>query len=255
MDMVTAFLIGELEEICMEQPEGFEISSKEDDLVCRLRKSIYRLKHTLRVWNQKIQHFLKSIGFDQLYLDPYVYINKTMDIIIALWVDDLIIFDKDLGSIEDLKAQLNKEYEMKDLGELKYFLSIQVHRNREWKIIHIGQSGYNRTILERYGMENSKPASTPLSSGTRLTKVTVTETLTDPKEYQSMIGSPMYAMLATKLDLAQSIQQISQFSQKPMKTYKKAVKHALRYLNGTIDQAITFNGNLEMKLKFWSDAN
>src|SRR5579859_3504964 len=104
-------------------------------------------------------------------------------------------------------------------------------------------------------MQNSKPASTPLSSSARLTKATATEVLADQKEYQSMVGSLMYAMLATRPDLAQTIQQISQFPQKPTKTYEKAAKHALQYLNGTIDQGITFNGNLGMKLEFWSDAN
>ena len=255
-DIVTAFLEGELEEeIYIEQPEGFKEGTEDEDLMCRLRKSIYVLKQAPRIWNQRIRHFLKSIGFDQLYSDPCVYINKTTGIIIAMWVDDLIIFGKDMPSINALKEQLNEEYEMKDLGELKYFLGIQVHRDRERKIIHIGQSGYNRTILERYGMENSKPASTPLSSGARLTKATATETLADQKEYQSMVGSLMYAMLATRPDLAQSIQQISQFSQKPTNTHEKAVKHALRYLNGTIDQGITYNGNLGMKLESWSDAN
>jgi len=63
---------------------------------------------------------------------------------------------------------------MKDLGELRYFLGIQVHRDRELKTIHISQSGYNRTILERYGIQNSKPVNTPLSSGARLTKATAT---------------------------------------------------------------------------------
>src|SRR5271156_2783163 len=122
---------------------------------------------------------------------------------------------KDLNSVNDLKAQLSEEYEMKDMGELKYFLGIQVHRDRERKIIHISQPWYNRTILERYGMQDSKPASTPLSSGARLTKAKATDTLTDQREYQSMIGSIMYTMLATRQDLAQSIQQISQFSQMP----------------------------------------
>jgi len=137
-----------------------------------------------------------------------------------MWVDDLIIFRKDMTSIEDLKAQLNEEYEMKDLREVKYFLGIQVHRDRERKIIHISQSGYNRTILERYGMENSKLANTRLSSSTRLTKATVTEVLADQKEYQSMVGSLMYAMLATRPDLAQTIQQISQFSRRLMKRWQ-----------------------------------
>jgi hypothetical protein len=255
MDVVTAFLAGELEEeIYMEQPEGFEVGSKED-FVCRLRKSIYGLKQAPRVWNQRIRRFLKSIGFEQTYSDPCVYINKMTEIILAMWVDDLIIFGKDMASINDLKVQLNEEYEMKDLGELKYFLGIQVHRDREQKIIHISQSGYNRTILERYDMQNSKPANTPLSSGTRLTKATTMDTLTDQKEYQSMVGSLMYAMLATRPDLAQCIQQVSQFSQTPTRIHKSATKHALRYISGTIDQGIIYNGNLGMKLEFWSDAN
>jgi len=256
MDVVTAFLAGELEEeIYMEQPEGFKVGSEEEDLVCRLRKSIYGLKQAPRIWNQKIRHFLKSIGFDQTFSDPCVYINKMTGIIIAMWVDDIIIFGKDMTSVNDLKAQLNDEYEMKDLGELKYFLGIQVHRDKERKIIHIGQPGYIRTILNRYGMQDSKPANTPLSSSTRLTKATATETLVDQREYQSMVGSLMYAMLATRPDLAQTIQQISQFSQTPTRTHEKAAKHALRYLNGTTDEGITYNGNLGMKLEFWSDAN
>ena len=172
-----------------------------------------------------------------------------------MWMDDLIIFGKDMASINDLKAQLNEEYEMKDLGELKYFLDIQVHRDRERKIIHINQSGYNRTILERYGMQNSKSASTPLSTSARLVKATIMDVLTDQKEYQSIVGSLMYAMLATRPDLAQSIQQISQFSQNPTKTHEKAAKQGLRYINGTIDEGIIYNGNLGMRLKAWSDAN
>ena len=68
MDVVTAFLAGDLEEeIFMEQPEGFEVGIKEDDLVCRLRRSLYGLKQAPRVWNQRIRLFLKSIGFDQTY--------------------------------------------------------------------------------------------------------------------------------------------------------------------------------------------
>jgi Reverse transcriptase (RNA-dependent DNA polymerase) len=255
MDVVTAFLAGELEEeIYMEQPEGFEVGNRED-FVCRLRKSIYGLKQAPRIWNQKIRRFLKSIGFDQTFSDPCVYVNKSTGIILAMWVDDLIIFGKDMASINALKAQLNEEYEMKDLGELKYFLGIQVHRDRERKIIHLSQPGYNRTILERYGMQNSKPANTPLSSGARLTKATTADALTDRKEYQSMVGSIMYGMLATRPDLAQCIQQISQFSQTPTRAHEKAAKQALRYVNGTINQGITFNGNLGMKLELWSDAN
>jgi len=250
MDVVTAFLAGELEEeIYMEQPEGFKVGTQDDDLVCLLRKSLYGLKQAPRVWNQRIRRFLESIGFKPTYSDPCVYINDETGVMIAMWVDDLVIFGKDLASIDAVKQQLKEEYEMKDLGELKYFLGIQVHRDKEQKLIHINQSSYNRTVLERFGMTNSKPANTPLPSSVRLIKATMTDVLTEQKEYQSIVGSLMYAMLATRPDLAQCIQQISQYSSKPARPHKKATKHALRYLNGTIDEGITFDGKLGLRLE------
>ena len=144
---------------------------------------------------------------------------------------------------------------MKDLGELKYFLGIQVHRDKDCKVIHICQPGYIQTILERYGMQDSKSASAPLSAGTKLIKATITDVLTDEHDYQSIVGSQMYAMLGTRPDLAQSIQQISQYCQKPTKTHEKSAKQGLRYLKGMMDEGITYNGNLGLNLKCWSDAN
>jgi len=79
-------------------------------------------------------------------------------------------------------------------------------------------------------------------------KATATDTLPDQGEYQSIVGGLIYAMLATGPDLAQSIQQISQFSHMSTKIHLKAAKKALRYLNGTIDAGITYNGNLVMKI-------
>jgi Reverse transcriptase (RNA-dependent DNA polymerase) len=210
MDVVTAFLAGELEEeIYMEQTEGFRVGTDKEDLVCLLRKSLYGLKQAPRVWNRKTRRFLESIGFIPTYSDPCVYVNKETGVIIAMWVDDLVIFGKNLGDIEDLKTKLKAEYEMKDLGELKYFLGVQVHCDKARKLIHINQSRYNRMILERFGIADSKATKAPFPGGAQLTKAITTETLMDQKEYQSMVGSLMYA---TRPDLAQCIQQISQYS-------------------------------------------
>ena len=104
-------------------------------------------------------------------------------------------------------------------------------------------------------MQDSKPAKIPLATGTKLVKASISDTLTDQQKYQSMVSSQMDAMLATRPDLAQSIQQISQFAQKPTTIHKKAVKRGLRYLNGTVNEGITCDGNLGLKLNCWSDAN
>lgn len=170
-------------------------------------------------------------------------------------MDGLIIFGKNLSDIDDLEIKLKAEYEIKDLGELSYFLGVQVHCNKARKLIHINQSGYNRTILENFSMADSNPVKTPLPGGSHLMKATTTDVLTDQKEYHSMVGSLMYAKLTTRPDLARCIQQISQYSQKPTVIHQKGAKHALRYFNGTIDQGITFDGNVGMKLECWSNTS
>ena len=164
----------------MKQPEGYEMNGK--DMVCRLIKSLYELKQAPWVWNQKIRQYLKFIGFNQIYSDLCDYVNKNTEVIIAMWVNDLIIFEKNMLSIQDLKAALNKKYEMKDLGELKYFLGIQVHRSKKQKLIYISQSAYIGTLLEWYNMQDSNSARVPLSQGTKLTKAVISDTLTDISE-------------------------------------------------------------------------
>ena len=158
-----------------------------------------------------------------------------------------------MADIHSLKAALKAEYEMKDIGELTYFLGIQVHRDRE--LIHIDQSGYIRMILERYEMQDSKSTRVPLATGTKLVKASISDRLIDRHMYQSIVGSQMYAMLATRPDLAYSIQQISQHSQKPTSTHEKAAKQGLRYLSGTAEEGITYDGKKGLKLEGWCDAS
>ena len=137
MDVKSAFLIRELEEeIYMDQPEGFI----EGDLVCKLKKSLYGLKQSPRVWNHKIHNFFTTNGFTQTNADHSIYINKDTGIMIGLWIDDLIIVGKNLDIIEDLKKKLNETFDMKDLKDLTYFLGIEVKRNRKERTLHINQT-------------------------------------------------------------------------------------------------------------------
>jgi hypothetical protein len=198
MDVVTAFLIPDLEEeIYMEQPDGFD---KGDALVCKLQKGLYGLKQSARIWNARLHQQLKSLGFQQSSCDPCIYINHTSGVIIAVWVDDLIILGKDLNSIDKVKRELQAEFEMKDLGELQYFLGIQVLRDRSKRRLHINQSGYINSTLDRFGMLDSKPVSTPIATGTVMHKSTPNDSLVDIKPYQSLVGSQMYGMLCTRPD-------------------------------------------------------
>jgi len=141
-----------------------------------------------------------------------------------VWVDDLIILGKDLDSIDKVKQGLPAEFEMKDLGELQCFLGIRVLRNRSKGQLHINQSGYINSILERFGMEDNKPAPTPIAPGTTLHKATDGDAFVDLKRYQSLVGSQMYAMLCTRPDIAYAISQVSQHSSEPTATHQSTGK-------------------------------
>ena len=146
-----------------------------------------------------------------------LYINNSTGVIIAVWMDNLI---KDLNSIDKVKEGLRAEFEMKDLGELQYFLGIEVLQNRGKRQLHINHSDYIKSILERFGMEDSKPASTPIATGTTLHKASNGDALVDLKPYQSLVGSQMYGMLCTRPDTAYAVSQVSQHSSAPTATHQ-----------------------------------
>src|SRR5579859_5329136 len=138
MDVVSAFLASKLEEkIYMEFPDGF----KKGDKVGLLSKSIYGLKQSARYFNRRFHDRLLRLGFTQTIADPCVYINVDTGIIIAIWVDDILLFGASVDTINAVKRGLAEEFSMKDVGELTFFLGIQVNRDRANKTITIRQDG------------------------------------------------------------------------------------------------------------------
>ena len=148
MDVKLAYLHGVLdEEIYMEQPEGF-IAKGEENKVCRLIQSLYGLKQAGQVWNRTFAHTIKKkLGFNTIHSDAGVYIlhchhkrgDSNMDMILILYVDDLLILGEDLSKIEDVKHQLGKLYQMKDLGPASSYLEIRITRDRNTRAIWIDQ--------------------------------------------------------------------------------------------------------------------
>jgi hypothetical protein len=98
------------------------------NLVCRLKKALYSLKQTLRAWLDKIGQYLITSGFQTSNVDFSLYVKKTDHgiVVIVIYVDDLIITRDNDADIFDLKKLLKQKFEMKDLGELRYFFGIEV---------------------------------------------------------------------------------------------------------------------------------
>ena len=242
----------------MEQPEGWVVPGKED-WVCLLKKAIYGLKQASRQWNAKIHRTLLNQGFIRTYSDAgvYVYSSKTNGQVcyVVLYVDDLLLLGDSKPFIEQIKNHLKKEYQMTDLGPVERFLGLRIRRDRQKRQILVDQSEYVQTVLERFQMSNCKPAKTPLPAGSVLEKNTETATDAFRTEYQSVIGSIMYAMLGTRPDLAFSITRLAKFASNPSKHHMRLAQYVLRYLRGTKDYALCYDGDSNSGLIAYSDSD
>ena len=236
MDVSSAFLNGDLEEeIYMKQPPCFEKNGF-SHLVCKLKKSIYGLKQSPRCWNSSLHSYLLCIGFTQSLYDPCVYTQMCGDQlkIIAVYVDDLIICCKSLQHITDMKDKLSSRYNMKDLGDLNYFLGVKIVLDYKKGLVSLLQTSYVEKILERFGMSQSKPVKTPYEISTQLTSASEGEKLyPNLTEYQAAVGALIYLTTHTRPDIAFAVGQVSRFCNKPSETHWSAVKRIFRYLSGT----------------------
>jgi hypothetical protein len=167
MDVNNVFLHGDLQEVYMEQPPGY-VDQTRPNLVCRLKKTLYGLKQTPRTWSNKIGQYLVTSGFQTSNLDFSLYVKKTNHgiVVIVIYVDDLIIIGDSDANIFDLKKLLKQKFEMKDLGELHYFLGIEVIQSP--KGIWLLQRQYALNKLSEYGMTGYKPISIPLEQNVKL---------------------------------------------------------------------------------------
>ena len=156
MDVKTAFLNGVLEEeIYMQQPEGFVEAGKEH-LVCKLNRTLYGLKQSPRVWYQTIDKFFAEKGFKRIECDYGLYViwNDEVKFIIALYVDDMLLACSSMSYLNQVKQWLNNEYDMKDLGEAKYVLGIEIQRDRSKREIYLSQQKYIENVLEDFIMSD-----------------------------------------------------------------------------------------------------
>jgi hypothetical protein len=221
VDVATAFLNGVLqEEVFMCQPEGFVIPGKEKR-VCRLKKAIYGLKQSSRVWNEDIDDHLQSIGFVRSMSDPCIYVRDgDPSNIIGLYVDDQVITGKSLDVIGNTKNDIALKYDIVDLGPCKRILKWEVVRDRARGTLSISQVKLIEKALHRFEMVDCVPSPTPMEPGLKLSKEHSPKTEDEELEmrdvpYQALVGTLMYLMVGTRPDIAYAIGVLSQFMHNP----------------------------------------
>ncbi|UYV76897.1 hypothetical protein LAZ67_14002326 [Cordylochernes scorpioides] len=132
LDVKTAFLHGDLDkELYMELPEG--LHTKQTNKVCKLKKEIYGLKQAGRSWNTKIASTLIKNNFKQSFVDPCLFTKneENHSIYLILYVDDMLLASDSEIIIQNTVKTLEKEFEIKNLGDPTQFIGIEISRNRE----------------------------------------------------------------------------------------------------------------------------
>ena len=253
MDVKSAFLNGFIEEeVYVEQPPGFENHDLPNH-VFKLSKALYGLKQAPRAWYERLSNFLLQNGFSKGKVDTTLFVkNHGNDILVVqIYVDDIIFGATNVCLCEEFSKVMKSEFEMSMMGELKFFLGLQIKQAKDG--IFINQAKYTKELIKRFGMENSKPSRTPMSTNTKLDKDEKGKPI-DEKLYRGMIGSLLY-LTASRPDIMFSVCLCARFQSCPKESHLHAVKRILRYLHGTLHLGLWYPRSSSFTLCSYSDAD
>jgi hypothetical protein len=211
MDVKNAFLNGDLqEEVYMHPPPGVDTPSGH---VCRLRRALYGLKQAPRAWFERFISVITTTGFSSSKHDPalFVHVSPKSCTLLLLYVDDMLITGDNSEHISHVKQHLSKEFQMSDLGQLSYFLGIEVQQTQ--KGFYLSQSKYIQDLLDRSGLTDTRTVATPMDIHLKLRPKDGTP-LADPTRYRHIVGSLVYLTI-TRPYIAHAVHMLSQFVSTP----------------------------------------
>ena len=254
LDIKNAFLNGELEEeVYMQIPSGLE-SSSTSNKVCKLRKSLYGLKQSPRAWFDRLTRVVKEDGFTQCQSDHTVFVKHSSEGKVALfivYVDDIVITGDDHDQIRHLKRLLAKEFEVKDLAQLKYFLGMEVARTKNG--IYVSQRKYTLDLLQETGMLGCKVAHTPIEPAKR-SNLEDGSSPANKDRYQSLVGKLIY-LTHTRPDIGFAVSMASRHMTNPTNIHMNAVNRILQYLKGTPGRGLYFKKNSNRGIEVYTDSD
>nr|GEY14465.1 retrovirus-related Pol polyprotein from transposon TNT 1-94 [Tanacetum cinerariifolium] len=228
MDVKTAFLHGSLkEDVYVCQPEGF-IDADHPSHVYKLKKALYGLKQAPRAWYDELSTFILQNHFIKGTIDPMLFIRRFHDdiLVVQVYVDDIIFGSSHPRYIQLFSDLMKSRYEMSMMGEMTFFLGLQVNQSPCGIIIN--QSKYVLEILNKYGMESCDHTGTPMEIKDKL-DLDQNGTPIDATKYHSMIGTLMY-LTSSRSDIVHATCLCARYQAKPTEKHLKEVKRIFHYL-------------------------
>ena len=260
LDAVNAFQNADLDEdVFVELPDGF----KQPGCVARLLHALYGLRRSPLLWQQLLSGALASLGLKAVLEEPCLFTAPW--IVIFFYVDDIVCMfkDSDTPKTEELIDKLQKSFEIRDLGELRWFLGIRIVRDRAARKIWLTQDSYIDTIANRFSLADLGPGkgpATPYSDSTIAVILLPFEGTATPAFihlFQRKVGSIMYPSVITRPDVSWVTCKLAQFLQNPSPGHMEAVNRVIQYLYSTKRLGLLFNGNsdLDTPLEVFTDAS
>jgi hypothetical protein len=214
---------------------------------------LYGLKQAPRAWYGRLRGFLFERGFEMGKVDQTLFLlRQGRDILIVqVYVDDIIFGGSSNSLVARFVEDMSREFEMSTMGELQFFLGLQIKQSTEGTFVH--QAKYTKDIVMKFMMEHSKAMTTPMSTTTALDANEEGEHV-DQKEYQSMIGSLLY-LTATRPNIQFSVCLCDRFQASPRTSHQQAVKRIFRYLCHTPDFGLWYSASSSLALHGFSYAD
>ncbi|KAJ9566810.1 hypothetical protein OSB04_002776 [Centaurea solstitialis] len=253
MDIKNAFLNGKLnEEVYVAQPPGF-VDPKFPDHVYKLNKALYGLKQAPRAWYDTLSTFLLSKGFVRGKIDSTLFLKKYPKhiLLVQIYVDDIIFGSTNPKLCEKFELLMKSEYKMSMMGELTFFLGLQIKQSE--KGIFINQGKYVHEMLKKFDLTSCTPMKTPMAPPLSLDKDSKGKPV-DVTLYRGMIGSLLY-LTASRPDIMYSTCLCARYQAEPKESHLTAVKRIFRYLKGTPNMGLWYSKDSGFDLTAYSDSD
>ncbi|GJY09127.1 retrovirus-related pol polyprotein from transposon TNT 1-94 [Tanacetum coccineum] len=253
MDVKSAFLNGFInEEVYVAQPPGF-IDFQKPNYVYKLKKALYGLKQAPKAWYDRLKAFLIKHKYSMGMVDNTLFTKKSKShlIIVQIYVDDIIFGSTSQNLCDDFAKIMHDEFEMSMMGELNFFLGLQIKQMEDR--IFFNQSKYIKEMLKKFGLEDSKPTKTPMSTEIKLTKDDEADSV-DSSKYQGMIGSLLY-LTASRHDIMFSVCLCACFKENPKTTHLEVVNCIFRYIRGTSHLGLWYPKRTRIEIVVYADSD
>jgi len=237
MNVTTAFLYGLIDQVVyIELSHSYGLLNK----VALLNKVLYDLKQASCLWYKTLHNLLMSLDFCWLNSDYSMFVQN--GVIIAVYVDDFLLVEKNKSAIQNIKQCLNDTFKMSDLSSVSYYLGMKVKQNCAECTICLTQTAYINKVLQTFQQSQTVSVNTSMNSDAVLMKKSITQAdITVIWQYQKAVRLLMYIMLQTHSDITFTVSTVSQFAQNPNMSHYNAVKQIFKYLTDTMNLDVIYD--------------